>query len=362
MRRTKPKDAAPDYIPGPVLDVEATALVLLPRITDEPITPKRVIDAWLAGRRASTLRGYQCDLRAWQSYIKQHVSPDLGDSIGSAVSYLFSLTAANANLRVMDYRCKMQDRKQGTASVARSIAALRSLSKLARTLGLINWTITVPIGQVIPYKDTSGPGLDGYLKMLHTTEDLRARLVLRLLFDMGLRRLEVHRLDMKDYEPGHAGKPANSIHPAIEAKSATLAVLGKKRDEKERLTLPEPTRIALEEYLRAERGKGDGPLLMNRWKTAIDRAAKDGDNEPRRMSCQSIYEMVVESGKRAGLEKRTRPHGLRHAAITAGLDATNGDVRAVARFSRHRNIQTVLTYDDNKRDLGGSVASLIAPE
>ena len=55
-----------------------------------------------------------------------------------------------------------------------------------------------------------------------------------------------------------------------------------------------------------------------------------------------------------------RPHGLRHASITAALDITGGDVRAVQRFSRHRNLTTLTVYDDNRLDLGGKVARLVA--
>jgi integrase len=58
--------------------------------------------------------------------------------------------------------------------------------------------------------------------------------------------------------------------------------------------------------------------------------------------------------------RRSAPHGLRHAAITTALDVTRGDVRAVQRLSRHAKVDTVLVYDDARRDLGGEVAKLIA--
>jgi integrase/recombinase XerC len=41
------------------------------------------------------------------------------------------------------------------------------------------------------------------------------------------------------------------------------------------------------------------------------------------------------------------------------VDATNGDIRAVQRFSRHANAQTVLLYDDNRRDDAGKIAGLL---
>ena len=65
------------------------------------------------------------------------------------------------------------------------------------------------------------------------------------------------------------------------------------------------------------------------------------------------------AGARQAIEAagvRARPHGLRHAAITEALELTGGDVRRVQRFSRHRSLQTLLRYDDNRQDLAGGVA------
>jgi integrase/recombinase XerC len=57
-------------------------------------------------------------------------------------------------------------------------------------------------------------------------------------------------------------------------------------------------------------------------------------------------------GDEAGIT--ARPHGLRHASITAALDTSNGDVRAA--HARHANPQTTLRYDDNRQDLAGKIA------
>jgi integrase/recombinase XerC len=73
-----------------------------------------------------------------------------------------------------------------------------------------------------------------------------------------------------------------------------------------------------------------------------------------------IRRIVRELGTRAGLSKPVRPHGLRHQAVTRALDLTGGDVRAVAKFSRHRNLQTLVRYDDARRDTGGEVAAIVA--
>jgi integrase/recombinase XerC len=57
---------------------------------------------------------------------------------------------------------------------------------------------------------------------------------------------------------------------------------------------------------------------------------------------------------------KARPHGLWNAAITEALDLTGGDVRAVQRFSRHRDVRVLQRYDDSRRDLAGDVARRVA--
>ena len=77
-----------------------------------------------------------------------------------------------------------------------------------------------------------------------------------------------------------------------------------------------------------------------------------------RLTGAGLYHLVQTLGRRAGLT--VRPHGLRHAAIPEALEKTGGNVRAVQRFSRHRDLRTLTTYDDNCTDLAGEVAALMA--
>ena len=70
--------------------------------------------------------------------------------------------------------------------------------------------------------------------------------------------------------------------------------------------------------------------------------------------------MVKRLGERAGI--RARPHGCRHAAISHLLDLTNGNVREVQKFSRHRNVATVLKYDDARTDAAGELAKRLAED
>jgi integrase/recombinase XerC len=42
------------------------------------------------------------------------------------------------------------------------------------------------------------------------------------------------------------------------------------------------------------------------------------------------------------------PYRIRHSAITAALDATDGNVRKVQKLSRHQKLDTLMLYDDNR--------------
>jgi integrase/recombinase XerC len=57
-----------------------------------------------------------------------------------------------------------------------------------------------------------------------------------------------------------------------------------------------------------------------------------------------------------------RPHGLRHAGITAALDATHGDVRSIQAYSRHRDLRTILRFDDACQDTVGRIAQRLAED
>jgi integrase/recombinase XerC len=154
-----------------------------------------------------------------------------------------------------------------------------------------------------------------------------------LLHDLGLRRSEAVRLDVEDVD-----LPGNRI-----------SILSRGRSWKEPVTLPEPTRAALLAWLEA-RGSEPGPLFIN-----FDRAGKG-----HRLTGTAVYHIVGRLGAKAGLS--VRPQELRHLAITMALDMTDGDVHAVAKFSRHKDLRPLSRYRDNRQDLAGKVAALIAEE
>jgi integrase/recombinase XerC len=145
------------------------------------------------------------------------------------------------------------------------------------------------------------------------------------------------------------GEVASLYLEDVDMETGKISVLGKGRTGKEPLTLPEETKGALRTWMRV-RGEAPGPLFPN-----FDRAGK-GSGKP--LTGAGIYFLVRYLGKQVGI--RTRPHGIRHTAITEALELSGGNYRAAQKFSRHADPRTLLRYDDNREDLGGKIAQTVA--
>jgi len=226
------------------------------------------------------------------------------------------------------------------APVAQRLAAVRWALGVLYEVGTVNWTVKVKAPKVIAYRDTRGPTLHQVQAVQAAADQepgllgLRDAVVVRALFVLGLRRGEATGLRCGDWARDVPG----------------LWVMGKGRHERELVAVPNDLAARLDAYLKA-RGPVDtsAPLL------ATPGPRSDG----RPLPGDAIRRVLARLSARAGLERTVRPHGLRHAAITNALDIFNGDVRRVARFSRHRKVDTVSLYDDRRQDLAGDVANAL---
>jgi integrase/recombinase XerC len=290
-----------------------------------------LLAAFLDGRNERTTRAYQRDIEDFAAFA------GCADPV-QAAGLLLGNGHGAANLLALKYRSHLVERGLAAATVNRRLAALRSLVKMARTSGAVPWALEVEGLKSDPYRDTRGPGLAGVRSLFSaavaggdTPKTRRDLAILHLLHDCGLRRGEVVGLDLAD----------------VDLAGGRLFILGKGRTAKEPVTMPAPTLAALASWLEVH-PQQEGPLFVN-----FDRASKGG-----RLSGTSVYRLVRGLGQSLGMD--TRPHGLRHTAITNALDATGGDFRKVAKFSRHKDIKVLFFYDDNRQDLGGDVAAMVA--
>ena len=284
-----------------------------------------LINAFLSGRNALTIKAYKQDLEAFALFLN-------AGAVIDASRRLLSVSAGDANALVLGYRSKMIEARLSPATVNRRLAALRALVKLARTLGIVSWSLEIENIKNDSYRDLRGPGqlaLRQVISRLSQRQDPKSKrdlAILRLLHDLGLRRGEVVSLDLEH----------------VDLASGTIAVLGKGKTARISLTLPEETKTALTNWLEV-RGLAPGALFIN-----FDRAKKG-----LRLTGTSLYRLT----KSLGLG---RPHGIRHSSITEALGLMNGNIRAVSKFSRHADTRTIQLYDDCREDLAGQVARVVA--
>jgi integrase/recombinase XerC len=287
--------------------------------------------SFLSGRNAQTLAAYRRDLEDFRAFLS-------ADTPDAAIRMLISAGQGDANAIAHSYRTHLIERGLQAATVNRRLAAIRSVMKLANTVGLIPWRLSVESLKSQAYRDTRGPGGDVYKEVLahagrqRSGKAARDVAILRLLHDIGLRRGELVSLNLED----------------VDLERSSVMVKGKARTQVSPITLPAPTKAALAAWI-ADRGSEPGPLFTN-----LDRARKGSG----RLTGAAIYQLV--SGLGGDVGATVRPHGLRHLAITRALDAFKGDVRKVAQFSRHRDIRVLTTYDDNRVDAAGEVAAAVA--
>ena len=303
-----------------------------------------VVAQLLAQKRSpNTRRAYQKDiLDFFQVIVGKEPTRDL-------VLEFLHLEQTHAVQLVLGYKAKLIDKKLKAATINRRLAALKSLTKIGRSIGVCNYTLEDIKGEKNqPYRDTTGVEKDVFVRVLAVAEEAkngkihRSRLkgirdyaLLRLLWGNALRRGELSLTDISDFEP----------------MNKTISILGKGSDgEKQKITLPTQSALALGEWLTA-RGSEDfnAPLFI----------ALDNANYGKRLSGNGIYTTVDRLCIKAGIVKKMSPHRIRHSSITAALDATDGNIRKVQKLSRHKNINTVMTYDDNRSNHQEEMSQLL---
>lgn len=298
-----------------------------------------LVSAFLRGRSPATISAYRTNLE----HFTRHVQ---AENSNTAARQLLSHGPGHANLLTLKYRNTMVDAEIAPNTINQKLATLRSLCKLARTIGLITWVLEVDSVKTIPYRDTRGPRESGFRKMIDLAETrrdekgIRDYTILRLLHDLALRRGEVAALNIEDLD-------SDSGHP-------TILVRGKGTREKVGLHLPERTLNALLAWI-CLRGTKPGPMFTNLHKSDMVRGS--------RLTPTSIYRIVQKIGKSAKLDRHVTPHGLRHTAITRAVAKCQGarlGIDAVQQFSRHANLNTVQIYIDRYEDRQGKVAEMVA--
>ena len=144
----------------------------------------------------------------------------------------------------------------------------------------------------------------------------RGYAVVRLALDLGLRGIEINRLQLSD----------------IDWLRGTITLKGTKSKRQDILPLPTSTGRALEAYLRHERPKTSDAAVFVRRMAPHD--------EP--IGVDAIRRIVRDAFRRAGIP-HGRGHALRHT-VACRIVNQGGSIKEVADVLRHRSLNTSMIY------------------
>ena len=142
--------------------------------------------------------------------------------------------------------------------------------------------------------------------------------VIAIMYSGGLRREEVTKLDLEDYDETNR----------------KLAIHGKRSKERA-VYLAEGAVLALNDWMKI-RGNESGPVFIE---------VNKGGNlvEGKRITTQAIYFLLKSRAKRAGVDNFS-PHDIRRTFVSDLLEA-GVDIATVARMAGHSSVDTTARYD-----------------
>jgi site-specific recombinase XerC len=154
-------------------------------------------------------------------------------------------------------------------------------------------------------------------RLLDHVDDRRGHTIIALMLGMGLRCVEVARLQVGDYDP----------------RRATMLIVGKGRHER-LLPVPAETARAVDAYIRAE-GISYGPLIRSK------------SHPARGITPLHISTMMSKLMRRAGIKGRpfdgVSGHALRHTCASDVLDRS-GSLVVVQEMLGHADLNTTRIY------------------
>ncbi|WP_330205477.1 tyrosine-type recombinase/integrase [Cyanobacterium sp. DS4] len=261
--------------------------------------------------------------------------------IKSVISDYLKLTAKTANAYLGAYRNAMIEADYTPNSINVKIASVKALVKYAFDYEQCSFLLD-KVKTITPevYRDTKGTSPEN-IKAILALPDLtsvkgkRDYAILRLLWDCALRRGEIASLSIEDFN----------------SKEGTLKIKGKGRMSKETIYLSAKTIDAIEAWLDVRyQPLPHYPLFIS-----LDNATNG-----HRLSTKSIYRIVKKYSSEIPEGKILSPHQVRHSSITAVLDASNGNVRLAQKLSRHKNLDVLTRYDDNRVALQREAVNLLS--
>lgn len=250
-------------------------------------TDGTLINMWLSGRPANTVRAYQSDINRFRCHV---------------VKPLRQVTAAD----LINYAETLA--KLAAATQHRRLSSIKSLFSYSHRLGYISLDPAAALRLPKPgdRRVSKLLSVEAVHAVINAAQPARDRLICRTLYLLGLREAELVRLNASDIQATPKGR--------------VLAVNGK--GDKQRA-------IALPPALAAD-------LVAHRDSGAIFQSIRK-----RPLSASDIYRIVRQAGEKAGY--RVTPHALRHCCASHALDA-GAPIHVVKATLGHSSLSTTSIY------------------
>lgn len=228
----------------------------------------------------------------------------------------------------LGYKRYLRDRSDwATATKDKYLISARVLLKEMHRLGALPVDITAGVKgfSVGSQHKRFGVSADEFKRLMLATkaiEDVRMRLRYQAMFIIagfqGLREKEICALTVEDIDFGRG----------------VAWVLGKGRDDKEKITLHSHTVKVLRRYLSVWKIRSGAVFVSVSNRTA---------GQP--LSVRALREIMTDFMRANDVD--ASPHGFRKFFTTQVLKAFNGNPFKAKKFTRHANITTLQVYNDD---------------
>jgi site-specific recombinase XerD len=270
---------------------------------------------FLSGYRGATRDAYRMDLRLFAAWCVQQGKR------------LFEVQRVDIEC----YARQLEARGRARSTVARRLCTVAGFYRYAEQEGLIDRSPAVHVRRPRLDYESHAVGLDrnelGALLVAAGLAGVKEHALISLLALNGLRISEALGIDIDDLkvERGH--------------RTVTVVRKGGKV-----VTMPLAPRVARAVDL-AIGDRAGGPVFL---------AASGG-----RMDRHAASRIVRRVARQAGLDKHISPHTLRHAFITAALDA-GVPLRDVQEAASHADPRTTMRYDRGRQSLDRHATYIVA--
>ncbi len=260
----------------------------------------------------------------WEEFLRLQQKPRTRQEYGKSIDYFcrsmapeqspttflqefLASTKQQAIHLVLEWRQHLLDEGKASATINLRISALKSLVEYAGKQDACSFSLSeIKSLKSQRYKDTQGVSVDDYrsiLELVDRSTDLGIRdyAILRLLWDLALRREELVSLNLRDYLPGR------------------LMVKGKGQFDQQLIDLNAQLQEALDHWVAIREGQYFQPKGGSEREDALFLSCNG-----RRLSGTDVFRILQGYADATGVN--VSPQRVRQSAITADLDASGEDV------------------------------------